>query len=410
MKVLFLAPQPFYQERGTPIAVRLAAEALGARYCSNQDRLDLLVYHEGEDIQMPGVSIHRISGCEKIRNISPGISLKKIICDFYFLIAAIKLAWRHRKNQYDLVHAVEESVFIAMLLRLFFRIPYIYDMDSSIALQATEKWQALRPLYPVLAWFEKLGVTFSRAVVPVCDALAVLADKHGSKHTHILRDVSLMSSNVSSEINLRREISADTEDVIILYVGNLEPYQGVDLLMEGFLAIAEGAPKARLAIIGGSESHRNLLSEKVSDSRFASRAHIMGPRPVGLLGDYLSQADILASPRSKGNNTPMKIYSYLHAGKAILATELPTHTQVLNHDVALLVAPRASDIGEGIKHLIENPLFRKKLGKNAFHYAEENFTIRVFTKRLNELYSKIEEQLAIKLRNDQSDQAPPRCQ
>jgi glycosyltransferase involved in cell wall biosynthesis len=297
-----------------------------------------------------------------------------------------------------------------MLIRLFFRVPYIYDMDSSIALQATEKWQILRPIYPALAWFEKLGVQFSRAVVPVCDALAVLADKHGSKHTHILRDVSLMSSDVSSEVKLRSEIGADADDVIILYVGNLEPYQGVDLLVEGFLGIAENSPKARLAIIGGSEAHREEISKKIADSRFTSRVHIMGPRPVGLLGDYLSQAEILASPRSKGNNTPMKIYSYLHAGKAILATELPTHTQVLNHEVSLLVPPRASEIGEGIKQLIDNPLFRKKLGKNAFQYAEENFTIQVFTSRLNELYSKMETELGLRNKREENDQAPPRCQ
>ena len=56
----------------------------------------------------------------------------------------------------------------------------------------------------------------------------------------------------------------------------------------------------------------------------------------------MSQAcDILVSPRIRGTNTPLKIYSYLRSGKPIVATDLLTHTQVLSPDVARLVAPDA---------------------------------------------------------------------
>ena len=44
------------------------------------------------------------------------------------------------------------------------------------------------------------------------------------------------------------------------------------------------------------------------------------------------------SPRIKGNNTPMKL-SYLHSGKAVLATNLPPHTQILDNRVAMLADP-----------------------------------------------------------------------
>ena len=44
----------------------------------------------------------------------------------------------------------------------------------------------------------------------------------------------------------------------------------------------------------------------------------------------LLAADVLVSPRLKGLNTPMKIYSYLDSGSAVLATRLRTHTQVLD--------------------------------------------------------------------------------
>ena len=47
MRILLMAPQPFYIERGTPIAVKLLARAL----CSAGHTVDLLTYHEGEDVR-----------------------------------------------------------------------------------------------------------------------------------------------------------------------------------------------------------------------------------------------------------------------------------------------------------------------------------------------------------------------
>lgn len=46
MKILLVAPQPFYQERGTPMAVRLLAATL----CEFGHEVDLLVYHVGADV------------------------------------------------------------------------------------------------------------------------------------------------------------------------------------------------------------------------------------------------------------------------------------------------------------------------------------------------------------------------
>jgi len=335
----------------------------------------------------------RTKGCSFIKNIMPGISLKKILCNFFFFFQALKLVITNRKDQYDIVHAVEESVFVALCIKFLFSIPYVYDMDSSIALQVTEKWRILAPAYPVLAWFERLGVRFSEAVVPVCDSLAVLADKHGSKDTHILRDVSLMDESSELKIDLRKELGVNESDVIILYVGNLEHYQGVDLLAEAFLIASPQIPNARLVIIGGNEKHVAALKERVAPLPHADRINVLGPRPVAALGQYLKQADILASPRTKGNNTPMKIYSYLHAGKGILATRLATHTQVLDDNVALLTAATLEDFQAGLIRLCNDTELRTSLGQAAFKLAEENYTLQIFNQRLNELYQRLENRL-----------------
>ncbi|MCB9030616.1 MAG: glycosyltransferase [Deltaproteobacteria bacterium] len=391
MNILFLAPQPFFQERGTPMAVRLALEVLSMRFRgTKENNIDLLTYHEGTDVKMPQVNLHRIPKIPFVNSVSPGISLKKIICDIFFLFKAISLVRKRSDQNYDVVHAVEESVFIALLIKWIFKIPYIYDMDSSLAMQVTEKWFLLRPLDPVLSYFEKLAVKNSLAVVPVCDALAVIADRHGSSDTHILRDISMLDlTNLPDQNALRKEVGLKDDDVLILYIGNLEHYQGIDLLVESFAKVTDKSKKAHLVIIGGTEEHVEFYKQKAKNLKIADQTHLLGPRPVNHLSTYLLSADILVSPRTKGNNTPMKIYSYLHSGTAIVATDLPTHTQVMNKEVSVLVPATVRDYADGLLSLVEDEGLRKSLGQKAHQLAENEYTFEVFTQRLNDLYDRI---------------------
>ncbi len=110
LRILLLAPQPFYQDRGTPIAVRHLLETLVAAGFE----VDLLTYHEGADIVIPNCTIRRIPSLPGLTGIRPGFSAKKLLCDIMMLTMAVRLTTRLRP---DLVHAVEESAFMALVLR-----------------------------------------------------------------------------------------------------------------------------------------------------------------------------------------------------------------------------------------------------------------------------------------------------
>ena len=388
MKILFLAPQPFFQERGTPIAVRLALEVLAAR---GRDSIDLLTYHEGVDVEIPGVTIHRIWAPRWLSGIGPGISFKKVLCDFIFLFAALRLVVKARGTPYSLVHAVEESVFIACLIRVLFGIPYIYDMDSSLALQLTEKWTILKPLTPVLRWCEGVAIRMSCAVVPVCDALAVIAGSYGQRPIQVLYDISLLDQGqrVGSAVSLREEASLPGDARVVVYIGNLERYQGIDLLLEGFSFLAARDSSAQLIIIGGSAEHIAHYTSRARALNIGERVHLLGPRPVATLNHYLLQADILVSPRTMGNNTPMKIYSYLHSGRPVVATRLPTHTQVMDDRVSVLTEPTAEAFGTGLLSLVRDASLCAEIGERARLLAEERYTFEIFQRSLNSLYDRL---------------------
>ncbi len=78
MDILLLAPHPFYQERGTPIAVDLIVRALSER----GDRVDVVTYHEGRNIEQKHVTIYRIPKIPFIAEIRPGFSGKKLLATF----------------------------------------------------------------------------------------------------------------------------------------------------------------------------------------------------------------------------------------------------------------------------------------------------------------------------------------
>jgi EAL domain-containing protein (putative c-di-GMP-specific phosphodiesterase class I)/glycosyltransferase involved in cell wall biosynthesis len=379
MNILFLAPQPFYGERGTPIAVDLALKVLSER----GDPIDVLAYHLGEEVSYPNTRIHRTLNLPFIKNIPPGFSWKKLVCDFFMLLKVLDMV---RRKRYHLVHAVEESVFLAMLLKAFFKIPYIYDMDSSMAQQLVEKSGWLAPLTPLLSFFEGRAVKGAKAVVPVCEALSLDIEKHKPEKMVILWDVSLLENDpILAEENLRERLRS--EDLLVLYVGNLETYQGIDLLLESFTLALKQAANLQLVVIGGKEADIQKYREHARRLEIDSKVHFLGPKPVARLAAYLAQADILVSPRIKGKNTPMKIYSYLGSGKPVLATDLPTHTQVLNSQVAVLAGAVPEAYAAGLVRLAEDAVRRARIGQAGKRLIEERHTFQVFRQRLNVLYN-----------------------
>ena len=383
MQVLVLAPQPFYQDRGTPIAVNMVLQALSERGA----HVDLVTYHEGRDMHHEGVTVHRIPHLPGIRNVRPGFSLKKLICDAAMALTAFRLACRKR---YDVVHAVEESVFIAMLFKWLFRWPYIYDMDSSMVQQMIEQRPFLEAVSGPLQFCEKLAVRHAHAVVPVCEALKETIAAYQPNKVVVVQDVSLlpdMDENALEALSGTLKTQLDIEGALVMYVGNLEPYQGIGLLLESFALVRQQSDQADLVIIGGERADIETYQEQARALDIGAHVHFLGPKPVSDLASYLAQADILVSPRIRGNNTPMKLYSYLHSGKALVATDLLTHTQVLTPRVSILTAPSPAAFAQGLLGLIQDPERRDTLGQAGKKLVEEEYSYTAFRTKFDGLYN-----------------------
>jgi len=381
-----IAPHPFYQERGTPIDVLLVLRVLAER---DDTKVDLLTYHEGRDIDLPNLRIFRNRKLPGLNNIRPGFSLKKVITDFLLFLRAIQLV---HKNRYDFIHAGEEAVFFAMIFKRIYGIPFAYDLDSSIAQQLVEKKPWLRVFSAFFNWMESLAIRDGIITFPVCNALADLCRENGAEKTVTLHDISQLKEPEKADPDrVWREIG--DHGTVFLYSGNLESYQGVDLLLESFSVALEKEPELALVIVGGTWDDIEHYRDKSAQLGISQKTFFLGPRPFEDLGDYLSGADVLVCPRIRGVNTPMKIFPYLHSGIPVLATDLPTHNQLLTQEEACLAGANPRDFGKAMLTLKNNPSLRRRLGKNGQAFVEENHTFKAHRKRLNTAYDWIEKNL-----------------
>lgn len=376
MKILLIAPQPFFEERGTPIAVRWLVQTL----CRAGHRVDLLSYHCGEDIDEPGLRIYRCAGPKRWTSVPIGFSLRKLVLDVALTFSMIG---RICREHYDVVHAVEESVFPALLFKG--RKKAIYDMDSSMADQIVEKWPKASLLAGFLRFFERRACRSADLVLAVCPYLVELAEAaQPAGRVVLLPDHALEGADEKPEgLDDLRALAGTRK--LLLYVGNLEFYQGVGLLLDA-VELSEHRNEICCVIVGGTEPDVIDLQKQVIQRQLDKEVHVMGPRPLDWLAYLLIQADMLVSPRLKGKNTPLKIYSYMLTGRAILATAIESHNQVLNNDCAKLAAPEASAMAAAMDELLCNEALRGRLGNSAKQLAEQRHTSSACAKILLEAY------------------------
>ncbi|MBB6430454.1 glycosyltransferase family 4 protein [Algisphaera agarilytica] len=383
MKIQYMAPQAFFVERGTPISIDYMMRSLS----DLRHEVDLCVYREGEPRSYERVSIHRANYPDWLGTIGPGFSLKKLIADLWL----IKKVWSvHRKAKPDVIHAGEEMVFVAMLFKLFYGTPYIYDMDSSLAQQLVEKKGFLRPLSGFFNWCEGLAIRGAAACAPVCNALGELAEEAGAKRVVVLHDISqLADPDREATGSLREELDIPEGRPILMYVGNLEFYQGVDLLLRGYAKAVEQGVEVDLVIAGGVDADIDDYRARVETRGLRGRAHVIGRWPADRLDELLAEADILAAPRIEGINTPQKIFPYMHSGRPVLMTDLTTHNQVVDSSVCMLADPTPEAFAEAIGELAASPDLRAKLGAAGRAFVEADFTYNAHCRRMEELYNNL---------------------
>jgi len=376
MNILMLAPEPFFQPRGTPISIFFRLKALSAM----GHHVDLITYHLGEDREFAHVRILRIPDIFRIKTIKIGPSWAKIPLDSMMLIKTIGRLFRGR---YNLVFSHEEAAFFGAALAGLWRIPHVYDMHSSLPQQLENfEFTRSRMLLGLFRRLENYVLKRSGSIIVICPDLLEQVQKAGQGDKAVLLENVLdfeYTQRPPEEIRCRRREYAGDDEKIVLYAGNFQPYQGIPLLLEAAARMKDDP--VRFLLVGETPEAVAGMQEKAQELGIGERVSFTGQVPPDSVPGFIQMADALVSPRLSGTNTPLKIYSYLKSGKPVVATDLWTHSQVLDQGIAFLMAPDADSLAAGLRQALFTPEGRVRAAK-AGEMAAREYTFSRYTEKL----------------------------
>ena len=374
-----IAPEPFFEPRGTPFSEFHRIRAL----ITLGHEVDLITYPFGQDVAMPGLRLFRSLRPPFMREVKVGPSLAKIPLDALLTLTAIR---RLLSSRYDAIHSHEEGGLIGAALAAVVGVPHLYDMHSSLPQQLTNfafsRSPVVRRLFLAI---ERFMIRRSRVVVVICPSLEETVRAIEPHTPTVLIENAPGSADdratPAQAAEIRRALGLEPSTPAIVYTGTFEAYQGLDLLFEAMATVHRARPDARLVLAGGKPDQIDRARAQVRSAGIEAATIFAGERPASEIPAYLLAADVLVSPRSRGTNTPLKIYQYLRSGKPIVATRLLTHTQVLTDETAILTDATPQAFAGGILMALTDADRAAAIGRRARDLADTKYSYEAYLER-----------------------------
>jgi glycosyltransferase involved in cell wall biosynthesis len=380
-----------------------------------------VTYHLGQDVEIENVSIHRAQGVSWVKEIAIGPSKTKVLLDAFVYRRAVELL---RRQRYNLIHTHEEAGFFGIRLSRKFGTLHLYDMHSSLPQQLSNfKYSQVKTLVHLFERLEAATINSAHAVITICPELFNYVKKRfPEKYNKLIENVadnavvfgSLLEGEPSPnghgkmaavELARRYGLPAKTDGTpqgggkngaaTILYTGTFEPYQGLDLLIEASQPVLARYGSVRFLVVGGKPEQVAQYQEKAERLGVSGKFIFTGQRPPQEIPLFMRLADLLVSPRIAGNNTPLKIYSYLRSGIPIVATDHLTHTQVLSAEVSVLTNCTPPAFASGILRVLEDRAYGENLAQRAQVLAAREYSYEAYLQKTREIYSYLEGLLSI---------------
>ena len=175
------------------------------------------------------------------------------------------------------------------------------------------------------------------------------------------------------------------------YAGHLYAWKGVDVLMRALALV----PTARAIIVGGHEKEPDLERVKALAQTLgiADRVTFTGLVEPAKVAAHLARAAVLVLPNpasaiSTHFTSPLKLFEYMAAGRAIVASDLPSIREVLqNNEQALLVTPgNAETLAEALRRVLEDRTLAERLARAAYAEAPK-YTWARRAEKLEQLFT-----------------------
>ncbi len=301
------------------------------------------------------------------------------------LFEAVSSAWPDTPPRF-IYQRYSLGNYAGLLLKKKFSVPYICEFNGPL-LWIERQWAGRPKLHEkLLQKIEDMNVHGADLVVVVSDALKNLLIEKGVSKDRILVNPNGVDTNVFNA-NIEGHLVRDEYDlqgkIVIGFIGSFGVWHGAEVLADAFGQVLQNLKSSgvemRLMMVGDG----NTMSEvkrRLKTSGAIDKTVLTGIVPQDRAPEYLAACDILVAPNVPNLDgtpffgSPTKVFEYMAAGRAIVASNLDQIGDVLEHNkTAFLVQPGDADaLARGICELINASEVREQLGEAARKQALAN--------------------------------------
>lgn len=184
---------------------------------------------------------------------------------------------------------------------------------------------------------------------------------------------------------------------ILLYVGTLADWQGLDIIVKALPKILESQP-VKLHIVGrGRSRQRKALAKQIRKLGLEEHVVVQPAVPHHEIPSLIAGADICVAPLALNDRNvtqgacPIKILEYMAAGRPLLASNMPIVRELVREDVdGLLFSPNdPEDLARQAVQLLKNMELSQRLAESAAAHVREKFTWHESQKKLGKVVEKL---------------------
>ena len=184
---------------------------------------------------------------------------------------------------------------------------------------------------------------------------------------------------------------------VLLYIGTLADWQGLDIVVKALPKILE-QQAVRLQIVGrGRSRQKKMLAKQIRKLGVEGSVTVQPAIPHHEILALIADSDICVAPLGLNDRNvtqgacPIKILEYMAAGRPLLASNMPIVRELVREDVdALLFSPNdPDDLARQVLTLLNDFELSKRLAESASERALTKFTWHESQKKLGKVYEKL---------------------
>jgi len=392
MKVLVVAPTPFFSDRGTHIRILEEALALEKRGIE----VTIATYHIGQDFP---ASLNSHIDVRRIRRLlfwykklEAGPDWQKIFLDLMLIRKTFHLA---RTWKPDIIHGhLHEGVLIGFIVKraLFWRnMRLVADFHGSLTKEmVSHSYLRATPMQRFFEmiehWIDGLG---ERTVASSWDNVERINTIPREHPAHILLDGTRLSmfENLSSVTVLRDTFHIPKDQIIITYTGALIANKGITLLLEAIpLICAQSSEEVHFVIAGFPVDQ---IAVYLKQDIFKKHVTIISPLPYFALPKVLRMSDIGVDPKeSSTRQASGKMLQYMGAGLPVVCFDTKNNRKYLDDGGIYADDTTPESLAQAIMKLVISRELREAKGVINRRRAEL-FSWEASAEKLEKLYQEI---------------------